>query len=167
MDQPEQSWHRLHLWQIQVVRDAVVIAALILVLWLGWLLRGITVPLLIGLFIADLYEPVVRSVTGWWPWLTRLRFVLASASLALVGLVLAMVVTLPPLAAQTRQLVRDLPTYADKAAQLSERPWMPSMVREQVRAARAALPPRDPLDDDDGAEAASPPPAPPPGTEDP
>jgi predicted PurR-regulated permease PerM len=152
MDQPEQSWHRLHLWQIQVVRDAVLIAALIIALWLGWLLRGITVPLVIGLFIADLYEPVVRSVTGLWPWLTRTRFVLASAGLALVGVVVAMVVTLPPLAAQTRQLVRDLPLYADKAAQLSERPWVPAMVREQVRAARAALAPRDPLDDGIGSE---------------
>jgi predicted PurR-regulated permease PerM len=41
--------------------------------------------------------------------------------------------------AQTGQLVRDLPRYADQAATFCERPWVPALVREQVRAARAAL----------------------------
>jgi predicted PurR-regulated permease PerM len=135
----DQSWHRLHLWQIQVVRDAILIVALGAALWLGYQLRGISVPLLIGLFLADLYEPVVRRATALRPWVTRARFVLASASLALVGIALALIVTMPPLVTQTAQLVRDLPRYADQAASFCERPWVPALVREQVRAARAAL----------------------------
>src|SRR4051812_27967773 len=111
-EQPDQSWHRLHLWQIQVVRDAVLLLALGATLWLAYQLRGITVPLLIGLFLADLYEPVVRRATALWPWITRARFVITSASIALVGVIIALIVTLPPLVAQTGQLVRDLPRYA-------------------------------------------------------
>jgi predicted PurR-regulated permease PerM len=140
MDQrPHHSWHRLHLWQIQVVRDAVLLVAVGMILWLGYELSGITVPLLIGLFLADLYEPAVRRATRLWPWITRARFVFASAALALIGLVIALIVTLPPLVAQTGQLVRDLPRYADQAASFCERPWVPALVRDQVRAARAAL----------------------------
>jgi predicted PurR-regulated permease PerM len=59
------EWARLRLWQIQFVRD---IAALVLVfgiLWLGYELSVVTVPLLLAIFIAYLVEPLVkRAVRG-------------------------------------------------------------------------------------------------------
>jgi predicted PurR-regulated permease PerM len=145
MDQPPHPpWHRLHLWDIQLVRDAVTIALVASTLWLAWMLRAVTVPLLIGLFLADVYEPVVCGALRWRSWVTRGRFVLASAALALVLVAGALAVTLPPLLGQTGELLRDLPRYADEAVRLSEAPWVPAVARDQIAAARMALNPPAP-----------------------
>ncbi|MFU8830469.1 MAG: AI-2E family transporter, partial [Phycisphaerales bacterium] len=52
-----------HLWHIQPVRDLLVIAAIVLVLWLGAKLSLVTVPLLLAMLIAYLVEPIVQRVT--------------------------------------------------------------------------------------------------------
>lgn len=57
------EWHRLHLWQIQPVRDGLLIAALIGLVILGYRLSIVTVPLLLALLLAYLFEPVVSRVT--------------------------------------------------------------------------------------------------------
>ena len=50
---------KLHLWQIQAVRDVLFIAAVVALFWLGYALRAVTVPLLVALLLAYLFEPVV------------------------------------------------------------------------------------------------------------
>ncbi len=52
----------LHLWQIQPVRDVLVIAAIIGIIYLGDLLRTVTIPMLLALTLAYLFEPVVRKL---------------------------------------------------------------------------------------------------------
>jgi predicted PurR-regulated permease PerM len=61
------AWLGLHLWQIQPVRDAMLIASIVGLIWLGYSLRVVTVPLLLALLLAYLFEPLVRRVTrrGW------------------------------------------------------------------------------------------------------
>jgi predicted PurR-regulated permease PerM len=54
---------RLHLWQIQPVRDVLVVASLVGVLYLGWVLSMLTVPVLLALALAYLFDPVVRRVS--------------------------------------------------------------------------------------------------------
>jgi len=49
-----QDWHRIHLWQIQSVRDVVLVVAVIGLLTLGKVLSIITVPLLVALLLAYL-----------------------------------------------------------------------------------------------------------------
>ncbi|MFN7020322.1 MAG: AI-2E family transporter [Phycisphaerales bacterium] len=85
-----QDWRRLHLWQFQPVRDLMLIALLVLVVWVGYEVRLVTVPLLLALMMAYLFEPVVRAVTkrGW--------FSRGGAALGIIGLVLVLV--LVPLA---------------------------------------------------------------------
>jgi predicted PurR-regulated permease PerM len=61
VDPPE--WHRLHLWQIQPIRDALLVAAVIGLIVLGYRLSIVTVPLLLALLLAYLFEPVVMRVT--------------------------------------------------------------------------------------------------------
>lgn len=134
-------WHRVRLWDIQIVRDLASAIGIVAGVWLAWELRALAVPMLIALLAADLWEPVVRSATRWRPWLTRTRFVLASALLALLATALVFAVTLPPLVVQSRQLVRDAPVWVERAVSLGERPWVPALVREHVAAARAALSP--------------------------
>lgn len=57
------DWRRLHLWQIQPVRDLLTLACVFLVVWLGYQARLVTVPLLVALLLAYLFEPFVRWVT--------------------------------------------------------------------------------------------------------
>lgn len=59
-DKSEKDWRELHLWQIQPVRDALVIAAVIGLVALGYLLSIVTVPILLAMALAYLFEPLVR-----------------------------------------------------------------------------------------------------------
>lgn len=65
----------LHLWQIQPVRDAMVLVAIFGVLYLGYRLSIVTVPILLAMLLAYLIEPLVKLVTrkGWF---TRRGFAL-------------------------------------------------------------------------------------------
>lgn len=58
----KQPWYLRHLWQIQPIRDVLVFAAVFGVLYLGYVLRTVTVPLLLALLLAYLLEPVVRRL---------------------------------------------------------------------------------------------------------
>jgi predicted PurR-regulated permease PerM len=53
----------LHLWQIQPLRDVMIVVAIIGLLWLGYRLSIVTVPVLLALLLAYLFEPVVRWAT--------------------------------------------------------------------------------------------------------
>ncbi|GJQ29935.1 MAG: hypothetical protein HBSAPP03_18190 [Phycisphaerae bacterium] len=57
------DWKSLHLWQIQPVRDGLVLAALFGLLYLGYVLSLVTVPILLALALAYLVEPLVRRLT--------------------------------------------------------------------------------------------------------
>ena len=56
-------WMTRHLWQIQPVRDVLVLAGIFGVLYLGHRLSIVTVPLLLGLTFAYLFEPIVQRMT--------------------------------------------------------------------------------------------------------
>lgn len=57
------EWSRLHLWQIQFVRDGLLVGAALLLLWLGYAMSVVTVPLLLALALAYLLEPITRRLT--------------------------------------------------------------------------------------------------------
>lgn len=57
------DWRTLHIWQIQPVRDGLLIVAVLFLLSLGYQLRLVTVPMLLALLFAYLFEPIVRKVT--------------------------------------------------------------------------------------------------------
>lgn len=59
----KQSWLNSHLWQIQPVRDVMLLAAVFGLLWLGYRLSIVTVPLLLALMLAYLFEPLVARAT--------------------------------------------------------------------------------------------------------
>jgi len=56
------SWRDLHLWQIQPIRDVLAIAGVFGLLWLGYHLRLVTVPLLLAMTLAYLFEPIVKRL---------------------------------------------------------------------------------------------------------
>lgn len=98
--------HRLRLWQIQAVRDLLMIAAVIGVVWLGYAMRAVTVPLLVALLLAYLFEPLVARMTAKGR-MTRPGAV--GILLLTVGstVVLLLVILVPLLVRQTIDLVRD------------------------------------------------------------
>jgi predicted PurR-regulated permease PerM len=57
------SWAHLHLWQIQPLRDALVFAGVFGILYLGYVLSIVTVPVLLALAFAYLFEPLVQRMT--------------------------------------------------------------------------------------------------------
>lgn len=63
----ENPWRALHLWQIQPIRDVLMIAGVLGLFWLGAKLSVVTVPLLLAILFAYLFEPIVHQMTrvGW------------------------------------------------------------------------------------------------------
>lgn len=98
--------HRLRLWQIQAVRDLLMLAAIIGVVWLGYAMRAVTVPLLVALLLAYLFEPLVARMTSKGR-MTRPGAV--GILLLTVGssVVVLLAILVPLLVGQTIDLVRD------------------------------------------------------------
>jgi predicted PurR-regulated permease PerM len=142
LHEPPPPWNRLHLWQIQLVKDAVVVVALLACAYLAYRLRSIVIPMFLGLFIAGLIEPAVARGMSWHRSITRARVVIASAVLGLLAFAGLLMIAVPPAVSQGRQLARELPGYLREAVALSERPFVPAVVREQVAALRDAVLPR-------------------------
>ncbi len=93
-----------HLWQIQPIRDAAWIVVLIFVMWLGYAMRSVTVPLLVALLLAYLFEPLISMMQH------RLKFprTLAVGSVLGVGgiaLLLVIGLTVPLVVGQTMSFV--------------------------------------------------------------
>ncbi len=54
------DWKDMHLWQVQPIRDVLVIASIVGLIYLGFLLSVVTVPILLAILLAYLFEPVIR-----------------------------------------------------------------------------------------------------------
>lgn len=115
-EQRPDDLRHLHLWQIQAVRDVAVIAAVIFIVLCGYWLRSVTVPLLIALALAYLFEPIVIRLTRR-PNVTRpmvagglVAAVGVLFAVALLGLALSLI--------QTVDLVRTLPDRAEGVIRL-------------------------------------------------
>ena len=100
------SFDRKHLWEIQSVRDVLLIAGSLSLLWLGYALSSITIPLLMALLLAYLVEPLVEGLgrrgvsrSRAAAWFVGLFGVLVVGLLALV---------LPLIVGQTLRLVEDV-----------------------------------------------------------
>lgn len=105
-------WASLHLWQIQWVRDLLVIAAIIAVVYVGYLIRVVTVPLLLGLLLAYLFEPLVR-------WLRTRR--VCSRQVAAIGIIAfaALIIVLPVTLGSTFAIAQGVRSVRDIAGNLA------------------------------------------------
>ena len=127
---PPPPVHRLHVWQFQAVRDLLIITGLVLLVWAGYWLRAITVPLLIALTLAYLMDPIVRWLCDRTRWgrpgvVAAMVGVLALMFLLIVGLIV------PLLVFQTIDLVRSLPDIANRVQEFARErlpedaiPWL-------------------------------------------
>ncbi|MBA3937973.1 MAG: AI-2E family transporter [Planctomycetes bacterium] len=136
---PEKSWYRLHLWQIQAVRDLLVIAVLVGLVWLGSVVSVVTVPLLVALALAYIVEPLLVWLTTRMPRLGRKRAVLGLLLGGVVAVTLVVLLAVPVITREIRSLGENAGKYAERArhGQRSRRAGMAAR-RGRVRAGVAA-----------------------------
>ncbi len=83
---PTRAWARLHLWEIQGVRDVLVILGLFGLLWVGQKVSVVTVPVLLAILFAYLFEPVIN-------WLTqKSRLTRTGAVIAVIATTICLVI---------------------------------------------------------------------------
>jgi predicted PurR-regulated permease PerM len=99
--------YRLHVWQVQAFRDILFAAAVIGIFWVGHALRAVTVPLLVALLLAYLFEPLVGLLCRV-KWISRIRAVIFILATILIAVVLLIAIALPLLAGQTSRFVDDV-----------------------------------------------------------
>jgi predicted PurR-regulated permease PerM len=95
---------KLHLWQIQGVRDALVIAMFVVIFYAGYAMRSVTVPLLIAFGLAYLVEPIVESVCQRFR-MSRPAAVGTIMATAGLGLLVALVIAVPIVIGQSVSFV--------------------------------------------------------------
>ncbi len=102
--------NRLHLWDFTAFRDLLIIVLVIAILWLGYQLQTVVVPVLAGLGLAYLTDPLLDYVENNWKFPRWLA--IAVMIFLLCGLVIGLVFWIGPiLADQTHLLIERIPTY--------------------------------------------------------
>lgn len=132
------SWYRLHLWQIQGVRDILLLLAVWALLIIGQAFSVVTVPMLLGLGLAYLFEPVVSSLTKRLK-LSRGKVVGLITGGLLLGVLLLAVLVVPKLVTQAVGLVVRSGTYVRTLVELSDDDRVPDSIREQLSGLRVLL----------------------------
>ena len=126
------AFRRLHLWQIQGVRDVVFGIGILGIFWLGYKLSAVTVPLLLGLLLAYLFEPLVRWLSrhSWCP-----RPVAAVGILSVVGgtLLLALALLIPLAIGQAVSLIETLRSGKVEARAVEIIDQLPEQYRPDAR----------------------------------
>ena len=134
--QDEPALARLHVWQIQSVRDVMLVFTVLAILWLGYAMSTITVPLLVALALSYLFEPLIERLQGWFHW-SRTVSVAVVPGIFMAGVVVIVVPTVLLVVSQTGSFIASAGSgrYADlfdKGVAL-----MPEDMRTQVEDSKA------------------------------
>lgn len=108
--QTERSWWLRHLWEITPLQDVFWFSLAALLLWLGYLLRGVFIPILIGFTAAYIVNPPLTWAQRTWHW-PRSLLIAMTLVLLLGGFVAAAVILIPQVVDQTERLARRAPEY--------------------------------------------------------
>ncbi|MHC4776637.1 MAG: AI-2E family transporter [Planctomycetota bacterium] len=122
----------LHLWQFQAVRDLLFVAAVAGLVWAGHALRAVTVPLLVALLLAYLFEPMVARLAA----RRRLnRPVVVGGILATVGIIFVgvLAVIIPIIVGQTADLVQDFREGRFRETAVTLAAYLPDAVEPRAR----------------------------------
>lgn len=106
-DETNVALRRLHIWHIQAVRDLLLLAAVVAIFWAGYALRAVTVPLLVALLLAYLFEPLVNKLSKL-PRMNRFRAVASILIAGIVVVVIGLAIVVPLTVSQTSRLIDDV-----------------------------------------------------------
>lgn len=117
---PQRSLPELHLWQIAAVRDAFWIGLGLAILLFTYYLRSIFTPVLIGLVLAYVFNPMIGHLERRWriPRPITISVLLTFLLIILVGMVAWVV---PMLVTQTVALLGHIPGYVMDLMRILER----------------------------------------------
>ncbi|MCK4871315.1 MAG: AI-2E family transporter [Phycisphaerales bacterium] len=113
--QPGADWRTVHLWQIQPLRDLLVLAVVVFIILLGYWLSPITVPLLIALALAYLTEPIIELATRRWNW-SRQRCILILLGVTVLIAGAAILIVVPLVVGQAIRLIDHAPQYIERVS---------------------------------------------------
>jgi predicted PurR-regulated permease PerM len=120
----------LHIWQIQAVRDVLVVAAAVALFWAGYALRAVTVPLLVALLLAYLFEPLIRRMSHH-PKISRAGAVLTLLVAVGLGFVVVLALTLPLVVGQSIQFIDDIRDGVMRQRIERLERWVPVPMRDE------------------------------------
>lgn len=140
--QKEKDITTLHLWQIQWVRDLMLIIVAICGVWLGYAMREITIPLLVALLLAYLFDPLISFLADnpKFP-LGRIPVISGILTLLTTGVLVVLAISIPMVVSQTTSLVGDI--QEGKLRSQLERvtqEYAPEDVREEILETISYLP---------------------------
>lgn len=104
------GWWARHLWTIKPLQDVFWLSLAALLLWIGYVLRGIFIPMLIALTAAYAVNPLLQYAEKKWRFR---RSILIAGSLAVLAISVGVGVLLlgPQLVSETNELARKAPEY--------------------------------------------------------
>ncbi len=133
---------KLHLWQIQWVRDLFLILIVVCGIWLGYAMRDITIPLLVALLLAYLFEPLISFLANnpKFP-LGRIPIISGILLVLSVGFLVVLAVTIPLVISQTSSLIHEVQDghLRSKLEQLNSK-FVPEDIQTEVRHSLTYLP---------------------------
>ena len=133
---------KLHLWQIQWVRDLFLVVAVIAGIWLGYAMRDITIPLLVALLLAYLFEPLISYLSNHpqFP-MGRVAVISGILSILVAGVLVILAVSIPMVISQTSTLVDDIQDgkLREQLEQVAQQ-YAPESVRDEIVETLAFLP---------------------------
>lgn len=95
------DWKTMRLWQIQPVRDVLIVLLIVGIVYLGYLASIVTVPILLALLLAYLFEPAVA-------WLVKKRITSRRGSALLIVLFASLVIVVPTVLGATFAVVQGI-----------------------------------------------------------
>ena len=133
---------KLHLWQIQWVRDLLLLIIVIGAIWIGYAMRDITIPLLVALLLAYLFEPLISFLANnsKFP-LGRIPVISGILLILSAGLLIVLAVTIPLVISQTSSLIHEVQDghLRTKLEQLNTK-FVPENIQEEVNHTLTYLP---------------------------
>lgn len=133
---------KLHLWQIQWVRDLFLVVAVISGVWLGYAMRDITIPLLVALLLAYLFEPLISYLSQHpqFP-LGRVAVISGILTMLVAGVLVTLAISIPMVISQTSTLVDDIQDgkLREQLEQVTQQ-YAPESVRDEIVETLAFLP---------------------------
>ncbi len=132
---------RLHIWQIQAFRDVLFVGAVIALVWAGYALRAVTVPLLVALMLAYLFDPVIERTCRNTK-VTRAGAVSILLALGIVSVLILIAVVVPLVAREASDFRREIRdgTVREQAEKILQR--IPEAYRSDYESLIRHLPAR-------------------------
>ena len=130
---------RLHIWQIQAVRDLLFVGAVLGIVWAGYALRAVTIPLLVALLLAYLFEPLIEKLCRH-PKIKRPHAVAGVLAAGGISVLAVLAIVLPLIIQQTLNFVRDVREGELRAKVAQLEPYVPAAYADQFRTVLDLLP---------------------------